>query len=192
MTFDADSVKVTPGHKALAAYIKRETGKGVKPEAIALIDALRVQYRKDPSRVADREARAAAARAKKEEAYNKALAKAQALAAKLGISQGDFTLSAAPAEPEDEHEPEDEPEPEDEGLLDESEPEDEPEPPKKGRKLQAVPKVKSPEAKTPADEETLVPEIDVMEDYEGWETSPESADAEGDDFFEDEPEGEDY
>lgn len=182
MTFDIDKVRVTEGHKALAAYIKSETGKGVKPEAIALIDTLRAQYRKDPTRVAERDARAEAARARREAAYEKALAKARELAEKLG--KDDFTpRPAQPASPEPEAEPA--------RLSVVPEPEPEPEPaPARRRQTPAEP--------TPATEEKLVPEIDVMEDYEGWETASEGESSEGepdegesDDFF-DEPEGEDY
>jgi hypothetical protein len=176
VSFDIDSVKVTEGHKSLAAYIKRETGKGVKPESIALIDALRVQYRKDPSRVAERDARAAAARARKEAAYQKALAKAQALAASLGLE-----VAGPSPEVARDHEPSTD---EFEDATNEPEAEPEAEPAKKPSNVTPI------KPKTPADEETLVPEIDVVEDYDGWETSPdEKSSGDSDDFFD---EGEDY
>lgn len=84
MTFDTSDLKATEGQKALAAYIKRETGKQVKPESIALVDALRTEFRKDPEQVATRQAVKDAARQRDEAALEKTLAKAKALAAKLG------------------------------------------------------------------------------------------------------------
>lgn len=84
MTFDISTLKATDGQKALAAYIKRETGKQVKPESIALVDALRTEFRKDPEQVAARQAVKDAARQRDEAALEKTLAKAKALAAKLG------------------------------------------------------------------------------------------------------------
>src|SRR3954463_13568798 len=89
MTFDVTDVKVSEGQKALAAYIKKETGKAIKPETISVIDALREAYRKDPARVAEREAVKEAARKRKIEAYNKALDKARKLAEALGEDLAD-------------------------------------------------------------------------------------------------------
>jgi hypothetical protein len=91
MTYDVSNLKVTEGQRALAAYIKRETGKQVKPESIALVDALRIEFRKDPEQVAKRDAVKAAARERDEAALEKALAKARALAEKLGVSETEVT-----------------------------------------------------------------------------------------------------
>ena len=84
MTFNLENLRVTQGQKDLAAYIKAETGKVVKPEQISLIDALRVEFRKDPKRVKDREAMREAARKRKADAMERYLAKARSLAAELG------------------------------------------------------------------------------------------------------------
>lgn len=56
MTFDLETLAVTDTHKAVSAYIKRETGKAVKPEMVALVQTLATAYRKDPANVQAREA----------------------------------------------------------------------------------------------------------------------------------------
>lgn len=100
MTFDLTTLKVTDGQRALAAYIRQETGKQVKPEQISLIDALRAEFRKDPKRVEEREAVRAAARQRKQAQLDKALAKARALAESLGMD-----LSALDEQPASEPSP---------------------------------------------------------------------------------------
>lgn len=97
MTFNLENLKVTDGQKSLAAYIRAETGKQVKPEQIALIDALRAEFRKDPKRVEEREAVKSAARERKEAALGKALDKARKLAESLGI---DLSALGGPSEDE--------------------------------------------------------------------------------------------
>lgn len=87
MTFNLETIRVTDGQKALAAYIKRETGKVVKPESIALVDALRSAFRKDPAQVAEREAVQAKARARQEAQFQKYAQKAQELADRLGYTR---------------------------------------------------------------------------------------------------------
>lgn len=189
MAFDTDSVKVSEGQKALAAYIKRETGKGIKAETIAVIDALREAYRKDPERVAERERQKAAARARKQEALDKALAKARKMAEELGVEIPDnldfsgVTDQSATPEPE--------PEPDDDWA-------DEPDEPtttvvekpaaKRTRKAAA----KSPDLKvveggkrgTPQDPDTSA--IEVKEAEDGWESDGDAGD--DGDFFDDEAE----
>lgn len=101
MTYNLENLNVTEGHKALAAFIKRETGKVVKPESVALVLVLQAEFRKDPEQVAKRDAVKAEARRKKEVALQKALDKARALAESLGLE-----VPTVEAPVEDEAEPE--------------------------------------------------------------------------------------
>lgn len=91
MTYNIENLRVTQSQKDLAAYIKRETNKVVKPESIALVDALRAEFRKDPERVAERERVKAAADERRRAALEKKLAQARKLAEQLGLD-----LSALP------------------------------------------------------------------------------------------------
>lgn len=204
--YDVEQIKVTPSQRELAAYIKKETGKSVKPESIALIDALRVAYRNDPERVSAAAARKAERDAKKRARLEKTLAQARKLAESLGVDFSAVEGLSAIHESEDEAEegevePEvtlEESEPEEDEDFEEEEPEPEPEPVKParkpasrktstGKKVAAVPSPKK--ESTPADVEPLSPDIDVIQEEDGWETTS-SASAD-DDFFDDE-DGEDY
>jgi hypothetical protein len=192
MTFDVSNVKVSEGQKALAAYVKRETGKAIKAETIAVIDALREAYRKDPERVAERERQKEQARARKEEAYRKAVEKARKLAESLGLP-GDFDVTPADIAKE-ETEP-------GEGIEDfpppppEPDDFDEPEPaPAKTAKGPARKKavtgpdltvVEGGKKGTPQDPDTSA--ILVTEAEDAFETD--APDDDGDDFFD---EAEDY
>lgn len=178
MTFDTSDVKVSEGQKALASYIKKETGKAIKPETIAVIDALREAYRKDPARVAEREAQRAAARARKEEAYRKAVEKAKKLAESLGVEIGNFA-DVDLTEPEPGETFDDFGNPEDDLGPEDVQPE-----PVKAKKAPAnkaatvTPIRKEP---TPNDEDTSA--ILVVESEDAFETD---APGEGeDDFFDD-------
>lgn len=208
MTYDTDTIKVTQGQRDLAAYIKRETGKAIKAESIALVDALRVAYRNDPQRIADREAQRNAAKAKKQERLQATLAKARKLAESLGLDPD--ALSAGfqdnpefeESEPETAEEAAEVFEEDEDDVEEEPEPEPEPEPAPKakrkpaarktssGKTVQAVPEPADP---TPADEEALSPDIDVMEEEDGW-AEVKSSDDEDDfeDFDDDDDDAEDF
>lgn len=176
MAFDIENVKATETQKALAGYIKKETGKVIKPETIAVIAALTEAYRKDPARVAEREAAKEAARARKVEAYQKAKAKADALAAQLG-----FEPDADVATPEEQ------------GFTEEADPEDEwadetPEPavvekpkPKKKVPAQRTPDLKSVPDPSPSDDPDTSA-IVVAEAEDGWESAGDDG---SEDFFDD-------
>ena len=183
MTFDLESEKVTPGQRALAKYIKAETGKVVKPESIALVDALRAAYRKDPAQVEERAKAAEAARARKREQFEKQLAKTKALAKSLGLELDGHFPDEIATEPEatSEATSEDKPAPDEFDESGEFEEEEEPEPPKARTKRPNL-KVVEPAEATPADDEPLSPDIDVMESEDGWFAEGDGSDEEVEDF----------
>lgn len=184
MTFHLDSIKVTEGQKSLATYIKRETGKVVKPESIALVEALRAEYRKDPDRVAERTAVQEAARGRKQAALDKSLERLRKQAKALGL---EVQVGGAAVQEEA-----DEDEDEDDGPV-EAEPETnvvqiKATPAKKTRKITVVPDaddfedgpVTLPVADT-SDGVEGNPDIAVIESADGW-TQPEDDDEDADDF----------
>lgn len=104
MTFNLDNLRVTQGHKDLAAFIKREVGKTVKPESIALVLAMQTEFRKDPEHKAARQKIRDEARRRREAALEKHLAKARELAAQLGHPVDEAlaveSATVAPVQPE--------------------------------------------------------------------------------------------
>lgn len=171
MTFNVDTLKVTEGHKALAAYIKRETAKVVKPESIALVLTLQSEFRKDPERVAERERVAAAARERDVAKMEKALATAKALAAKLGVAvdlpeeqeHGTEVITLGKAV---------EPVADDDDGFEETEPEP-------VATVTSIADAKRKRAAAEAAKDVVVEDtsaIDVVQAEDGWETSEDSAD----------------
>jgi len=195
MTFDIDTLRVNEGHKTLSGYIKREAGKAVKPEVIALVEAMREAYRKDPEVVAERERAAAARQAEKREAFQRKMERLQREAARLGLTvKVDGTGESAQ-----------EPDPVVAAALDEIE-DTEPEPapvapaprPRRSRRNNLAP---NPEAEpetepvatvtpirpepvnplqaTPADDVALSSDIEVITEEDGWANIPEDESGDG-------------
>lgn len=186
MSFDVNDLSVTEGQRSFAAFIKRETGKAVKPEVISLIEAMREPYRKDPERVAERERVAVAARERKQALLAKKVEQARRLAASLGVEilvKDGVTVDLS-----------DEPVGEPVTIADEPEPEPESEPlpaPRRRRArgtaaaaqkpvLHSVPDYGpdvDPLEATPADDVALSEDIDVMEATDGWQEMEPAADS---------------
>jgi hypothetical protein len=197
MTFDVDTLNVTETHKAFAAFIKRESGKQVSAQSLALADALRSAFRNDPARVAERERVKEEARKRKQAAFEKQAEKMKRLAAELGLDvviQGtsvhvvtpDREEVPEPVNPDDfgdyagEGESFDAPEPEvvpapkaPRKPRQRRAPEPEPEP---ERPALSVVKDVDPLTATPADDVPLSSDIDVMESEDGWAKVSDEAD----------------
>lgn len=193
MTFDVETLKVTEADKRLAAFIKAESGKAPSASTVALVRTLASEYRKSPAYVAEksaaeaaREARRKAREEKDRIALDKALAKARALAERLGV---DFSTP----EPSD-VEPETAPvavtvEP----VAPEAEAPKRTKRPKRSRPLTVVPDPEpeeEPEVVSVEDPQNDTSAIEVVEADDFFEEESESDD--DDDFFEDDDEPEDY
>lgn len=175
MTFDVSTIEVSSAQRDLASYIKAETGKVVKPETIAVIDALRKQYRATENERRE-QARKEKAAAKARDAVETLRKQAEILGLNLsdllGV-RGTIESEVAAAEPEPEEEPEPAPAPKKAPAKKPAS-----RTTKSGNKVTAVP--------TPADEETLSPDIEVMESEDGFAVSQDE------DGFEADEDGEDW
>jgi hypothetical protein len=183
MTFDIDTLRVSESHKTLSGYIKREAGKAVKPEIIALVEVMRETYRKDPEVVAERERAAAARQAEKQAAFQKRLERMQREAARLGL-----TLQVGGADESGQ-------EPDAEEVVEDTEPEPAPATPRARRQRRPTPTVLpdpepevttlatvtplrsepvNPLTATPADDVSMSSDIEVITEEDGWANIPEA------------------